>query len=63
MVEERYVCTGGCGGSVSAEEYEAGTTTCGAETCEKHGEPFDKRAVEVCPTCNKWYAPGTAHVC
>ncbi len=38
-----YVCTGGCGGSVTQEEYNDGKTTCGDEDCEKYGQPFERK--------------------
>jgi len=38
----RYICTGSCGGSVSEQEYESGKKTCGAKSCEKHGQPLEK---------------------
>ena len=41
-----YVCTGGCGGKVTEEEYKSGKTTCGDPNCPKHGQPFDKREEE-----------------
>lgn len=44
-----YVCTGGCGGKVSAEDYALGKTTCGTDGCTKHGQQFDERKeCEVC---------------
>ena len=38
-----YVCTGGCGGKVTEEEYNSGKTTCGTDSCVNHGKPFEKR--------------------
>jgi len=48
----RYFCEGGCGGSVSEEEFEKGKTTCGASTCPDHGKPFIRK--HQCPKCEKW---------
>ncbi len=39
----RYVCTGGCGGSVSEEQYKNGKRTCGAKDCKKYGKSFDRK--------------------
>ena len=44
-----YVCTGGCGGKVSAEQYAEGKITCGTPGCPKHGQSFDAR--QECEVC------------
>lgn len=54
-----YICTGGCGGKVSAEEYAAGKTTCGTPGCLKHGQPFETR--QECETCGAVVQEGAAH--
>lgn len=54
-----YICTGGCGGKVSAEEYAAGKTTCGATDCPKHGQPFEVR--HECETCGAVVREDEAH--
>jgi hypothetical protein len=54
-----YVCTGGCRGKVSAEEYAAGKTTCGTEGCPNFGHTFEKR--EECEICGAVVLPGTPH--
>lgn len=54
-----YVCTGGCGGKVSAEEYAVGKTTCGAADCSKHSQPFDVR--QECETCGALSLEGETH--
>ena len=36
----RYVCIGTCGGSVSEEEFRKAKNKCGAQECEKYGEPL-----------------------
>ena len=61
MTTAIYVCTGGCGGRVTEEEYRAGKTTCGAATCAKHGQPFTRML--VCAVCGVEYAEGAAHAC
>lgn len=53
------VCTGGCGGKVSAEEYAAGKTTCGTAGCPKHGQPFEER--QECEQCGAVVAHGEPH--
>lgn len=53
-----YVCTGGCGGKVSAEDYAAGKTTCGTEGCVKHGQPFESR--QECEQCGAVLAESEA---
>lgn len=59
MVKQVYVCTGGCGGKVSAEEYAAGKTTCGTADCPRHGQPFELR--QECEVCGAVVAPAEAH--
>ena len=54
-----YVCTGGCGGKVSEEEYEAGKTTCGTQSCPNFGKLFEKRL--VCGQCQAEYKPEEEH--
>ena len=61
MGEIRYFCDGGCGGSVNEEEFEAGTTTCGAHSCPDYGKPFVKK--EKCLTCEQWQGPGEHCAC
>lgn len=57
----RHVCTGGCNGSVSEEEFNAGKTTCGTESCANHGQPFEKRT--VCDKCGEESEEGEEHNC
>jgi hypothetical protein len=61
MAATIYVCTGGCGGRVTEEEYRAGKTTCGAATCAKHEQPFTR--MHVCDTCDAEYADDVPHAC
>ena len=44
-----YVCTGGCGGKVSAEDHAAGKTTCATPGCAKEGQPLE--AHQECEEC------------
>ncbi len=46
----RYVCEGSCGGMVTEEEFNAGKNVCGAEECEKKGEPLVKKS--YCEKCS-----------
>ncbi|MEK7532503.1 MAG: hypothetical protein AAB579_02790 [Patescibacteria group bacterium] len=57
----QYVCTGGCGGAVSEEEFSGGKTACGTEGCANHAQPFEKRI--VCDACGGQSAEGEAHSC
>lgn len=59
MVKTVYVCTGGCGGKVTAEEYAAGKTTCGTASCTNFGKTFETR--QECETCGAVVQPGEAH--
>lgn len=56
-----YVCMGGCGGSVTAEEFASGKTTCGAKECPNYLEPFEAR--DACDACGEVIAEGIAHRC
>lgn len=60
-MEPKYVCTGGCGGAVSAAEYAAGKTVCGTQGCPKLGQPFEKRM--HCTECGADMQEGVAHQC
>jgi len=44
-----YVCTGSCGGVVTEEMHNSGKTTCATETCEKFGQPLERR--KQCESC------------
>jgi len=57
----KWICTGGCGGEVTDEEYKAGKTTCGSDTCARHGQPFEKRM--VCDDCGAVFKEGEEHSC
>lgn len=59
MAKTVYVCTGGCGGKVSEEEYKAGKTTCGTEGCPLFGHPFVKRL--ECEVCGALYQENEEH--
>ena len=59
MAKTIYVCTGGCGGKATEEEYEGGKTTCGDPSCPKHGQPFTK--MMKCEECGVEYKPDEAH--
>lgn len=61
MLTTMYVCTGGCEGRVTEEEYREGKTMCGAATCAKHGQPLTR--MRVCGVCGAEYAEGTTHAC
>ena len=61
MAEVKYVCTGSCGGSVTEEEHAQGKTTCALETCEKHGQPLEKRI--SCDSCKVLLKEGEEHCC
>jgi len=50
-VEARYFCTGTCGAVITEEQYNAGLTRCGTNTCNMHNEPFEKGL--YCPTCER----------
>ncbi len=54
-----YICTGGCGGTVTADEYATGKTTCGAASCPHFGKPFETR--QECETCGALVKPGEPH--
>lgn len=57
-----YVCTGTCGGAVTEAQYQAGSKTCAAETCNKYGEPLEiRRQCESCETAAA--KDGTPHNC
>lgn len=43
MDQVKYICTGGCNGEVTDEEYKEGKTSCGTTSCSKFGQPFEKR--------------------
>ena len=55
----KYVCTGGCGGSVTEEEYNSDNTVCGTLTCPKHGQPFEKKI--YCVVCGQELTAGEVH--
>ncbi len=57
--EAKYICTGGCGGSVNEEEYNAGKTVCGDPNCPKYGQPFEKRI--HCVECEQDAPEGQDH--
>jgi len=57
----RFVCNGGCGGSVSEEEFGGGKTACGTEGCASHGQSFEKRL--VCDHCGGQSSDGEEHSC
>jgi len=57
----RYVCTGGCNGAVSEEEFQAGKTACGTEGCAHHGQPFEKQM--DCDNCGAECKEGENHAC
>ena len=57
----QYICTGGCGGAVSEEEFDGGTQSCGAESCQNHGQPFEKRI--MCDACGGQSEEGEEHSC
>lgn len=59
MAKVVYVCTGGCGGKVSEEEYKAGKTTCGAKDCPNFGKAFEKRW--QCEECGVEYKESEQH--
>ncbi len=44
---KKYACNGTCGGSVTEEEYIAGTTVCGTEGCTMLGQPFVEKVETV----------------
>lgn len=44
-----YACSGSCHGVASQQQYDGGATTCGAETCEKFGQPLEPKT--QCPDC------------
>lgn len=56
-----YICTGGCGGKVSEEEYRAGKTTCATEGCAHHGQPLEERS--ACDHCGTEVPVEAAHTC
>jgi len=57
-----YACSGSCHGVVTEEMQKSGKMTCGAESCEKHGQPLEKRT--QCESCATDTAKdGNAHVC
>ena len=55
----KYICTGGCGGSVTEEQYDAGKTVCGTPSCPKYGQPFEKRM--YCSVCGQELKEGESH--
>ena len=59
MAKVVYVCTGGCGGKVTEEEYKAGKMTCGTKGCSNHGQTFEKRM--ECEQCGVVYKEGEEH--
>lgn len=59
MTKAIYICTGGCGGKVTQEQYEGGIQTCQAKDCPKYGQPFDKRL--QCEECGVEYKPEEQH--
>ena len=59
MSQTVYVCTGTCQAEISEEQYKAGLTKCGAETCDKKGVPFDKRLKS--DTCAEIYQETQTH--
>lgn len=61
MVETKFICTGSCGGVVTEEQHNEGKTTCGAEDCERHGMPLEKR--NHCENCDAYFEEGEEHVC
>ena len=58
-IETKYICTGGCGGEVTKEEFEAGETTCGTEGCPHHGKTFEQRL--YCTECKAFVEEGHSH--
>ena len=55
-----YICTGGCGGKVSAEDHAAGKTTCGTLGCSKYGQPLESR--QECEACGTVLLPAEAPI-
>ena len=53
-----YICTGTCGGMAAQEKYNAGARTCGAESCNRKGQPLEKRV--QCAGCEN---AGPDHFC
>ncbi len=54
-----YVCTGGCGGRVTEDEYNQGKTTCGTVGCPRYGQSFERRY--VCDECGHEYKEDEKH--
>lgn len=59
MAKNIYICTGGCNGKVTEEEYNAGKRTCGDPNCPKYGQPFEKRL--KCEECGVEYKAEEQH--
>ena len=57
-LEERYVCTGGCGANLTLEQYrELKELKCQSHGCTGHGKPFVYR--RWCTDCKTHLEPGT----
>ena len=60
-METHFICTGSCNGVATEEQWENGAKTCGAESCEKHGEPLEKR--NYCSDCKVHFMLDEEHAC
>lgn len=61
MDQTVHTCTGGCGAVITQEQYDQGLTACGAQGCNHHGQPFEKRI--KCGSCGVLHKEGETHTC
>lgn len=58
-METHYICTGGCGGKVTEEEYMKGANVCQADGCPHKGQPLERRV--WCAECQAHFREEENH--